>query len=125
MRATVHHVVLGGLLIAQPLLPPGPSLEEATAVWTGFWTAVAVGDSVDAGRYVHSQRRHLFPGPHRPDELQAMATQMAYCRLDPNPRPVGPDEVIYRVLCQRGDETAESQVGLRRDHDGAWRLSVL
>jgi len=120
-------VVWGGLEPGQAQSTPevGPPLAQAQALWTGFWNAVIVGDLKDAQTYVHSQRQHLFPGAHHREELQQMASQMAHCRLDPNPFPAAPDEVIYRVLCEHRGETAESQVGLRRDRDGAWRLSVL
>lgn len=110
---------------AQSAPEVGPPLEEAQAVWKRFWTAVIVGDLKDARTYVHSQRQHLFPGTHQTEELQQMASQMAHCRLDPNPFAADLNEVIYRVRCEHRGETAESQVGLRRDRDGAWRLSVL
>jgi len=114
-----------GISHAQSTSEVAPSLEDAQAVWTGFWSAVIVGDLKDARRYVHSQRQHLFPGSHKMEELQQMATQMAHCRLDPNPFSADPNEFIYRVRCEHRGETAESQVGLRRDHNGTWRLSVL
>lgn len=126
-------MVIGGVLLvsgleiarAQFSSPAGPSFEEAQAVWKGFWTAVIVGDLKDARKYVHSQRQHLLPGRHTPEELREMASQMAHCRLDTNPLSESVEEVIYRVMCEHRGEKAESQVGLRRDVDGAWRLSLL
>jgi hypothetical protein len=112
-------------LLAQPLPSVGPPLSEVQATWKGFWTAVILGDLAGARKYVHSHRQHLFPGNKTLAELQELARQMAECRIDPAPFPVSLDEVIYRVHCQRGIETAETQVGLRRDLDGVWRFSVL
>ncbi len=103
----------------------GPPFEQAQTVWRGFWRAVSAGDLKDAKTYLHSQRQPMFPGTHEPEELQRMASEMARCRLDPNPVSVAPDEIMYRVLCEHRGETAEAQIGLRRDRDGAWRLSVL
>ncbi|MGH7310538.1 MAG: hypothetical protein ACREK6_17775 [Candidatus Rokuibacteriota bacterium] len=103
----------------------GPPFEQAQAVWKGFWQAVSAGDLNDAKRYVHSQRQPMFPATHGREELQRMASEMAHCRLDPSPVPIAADEVIYRVLCEHRGERAEGQIGLRRDRDGAWRLSVL
>lgn len=105
-------------------LPVVPPFQEVEAAWKGFWSAVILGDLNGARKYVHSHRQHLFPGRQTLEELKEMAGQMAYCRLDPAPFPLGED-VIYRVLCQHGSETAESQVGVRRDLDGVWRFSVL
>lgn len=133
MRENRLRIVIGcvflvsglGIARGQFSSPAGPSFEEAQAVWKGFWTAVITGDLNEARKYVHSQRQHLFPGRHTPEELREMASQMAHCRLDANPLPVSVEEVIYRVMCEQRGETAESQVGLRRDVDGVWRLSVL
>ena len=117
----------GAPCTAQAQLQPtaGPSFQEVTAAWNGFWSAVILGDLAGARKYVHSHRQHMFPGNLTVEELQDMARQMAYCRLDPTPFPLRQDEVIYRVHCQHGGETAETQVGVRRDFDGAWRFSVL
>jgi hypothetical protein len=134
-RFTIGCLVLGGFPLGVlcgsttgwAQWPPEnhPTLERAQTVWRAFWNAVSAGEFQEAQRYVHSERPHLFPGPGNREELQQMASQMAHCRLDPSPLAVAPDEVIYRVLCEHRGETAEGQVGLRRDRDHAWRLSVL
>jgi hypothetical protein len=139
-----------GSSLAQPSLPPLPAFTEVEAAWTGFWTAVMEGNLEGARRYIHSSRQHLFPGNRTLADLQEIAQQMAACRLDPRPfpltlrdpetarqlglseeertRPLPPrllEELIYRVRCQHGGETAETQVGLRRDSDGVWRFTTL
>ncbi|HSF07241.1 MAG TPA: hypothetical protein VLG10_15770 [Methylomirabilota bacterium] len=133
-RSTIGCLLLSGLQLAPGGVPPGQAqssseatlpLGQAQAVWRGFWNALIVGDLEDARTYVHSERQHLFPGPHKREELQQMASEMAHCRLNPDPVIVALEEVIYRVLCEHRGETARSQVGLRRDRDGAWRLSLL
>lgn len=114
-----------GIVRAESRPEIGPPFEEAQAIWKGLWTGAITGDLRDVRRYLHSERQHLIPANSPIPELQQLATQMAYCRLDPKPVPVAVDEVIYRVLCERGGETAESQMGLRRERDGTWRISVL
>jgi hypothetical protein len=96
------------------------------AAWAEFWTAVILGDLNGARKYVHSQRQNVFPRKgQRIEDLQEIAQQMAYCRLDPTPFPIDHDEVIYLVLCEHGSERAETIVGVRRDLDGIWRFSVM
>lgn len=157
MQGTVLAMtVCGTLLLLPPLVPAAqaqptlPSFTEVEAAWTGFWTAVILGDLEGARKYIHSQRQHLFPGKRTLAELQEIAQQMAFCRLDPTPfplslldeatarqfglsereraRPLPPgslDELIYRVYCEHRGEKAETQVGVRRDWDGVWRFSAL
>jgi hypothetical protein len=133
-RLTIRCLLLSLQLAVPGGLPPGPApspaetsplLGQAQTIWRGFWTALIVGDLEGARTHVHSERQHLFPGPHTREDLLQMASEMAHCRLDPNQVVEAPDEVIYWVLCEHRGETARSQVGLRRDRDGAWRLSLL
>lgn len=140
---TYFTLTLGALRVAvgQPVPQIGPSLKEVEATWTAFWTAVSLGDLKEARKYVHSQL-HPFPGTRLTlEELQDMAYQMAFCRLDLTPFPLnllGEEgmrqlppgalenvrEVFYWVRCTYGDETTQTLVGLRRDVDGVWRLSL-
>lgn len=118
---------------------PGlPSAPEVEALWNGFWEAIMFGDLRGARRYIHSRRQHLFPGKVELKELQEMAYQMTFCRPDSTPFGLSEkelaqlppsslakvEEVIYLVRCKRGEETAATQIGVRRDVDGVWRLSV-
>ncbi len=112
-------------LEAQPLPGVGPPIAEIEAAWTGIWNRLLQGDVAGARRYVHSSRRHLFPGNRTPAELQDLARQMTFCQVDPTPLPIDLDEVMYRVRCERGDEKAETLVGLRRDVDGVWRFVTI
>lgn len=72
-----------GTIVSQPLSPTIPSLKEVEVAWAGFWSAVMAGDLMEARKYIHSRRRHLFPGPSSLEELQEVAQQMAFCRLEP------------------------------------------
>ncbi len=109
---------------AQPAPPLGPPLAEVEATWTAFWNHMTLGDLDGALKYIHSSRRHLFPTTADVRKMQELAQQMAFCRIDPVPFPIGKDELIYPVHCRHGDETAETQIGIRRDFDGVWRLSL-
>ncbi len=108
---------------AQPTI--GPPFAEVQSAWTAFWQRVSEGDIAGARRYVHTSRQPRFPGSRSADELRELAAQMLSCRLDGTPVPLDLDEVMYRVVCERGDERAETLVGLRRDADGAWRFVTL
>lgn len=102
--------------------PPAlPSTEEVETLWSGFWTALSLGDLRGARTYLHASQRSLFPGKLTVEDLKDLADQMAYCRLDPTPLPTT-KEVFYWVHCKHGDETAQRLVSLRRDWDGVWRL---
>jgi hypothetical protein len=135
MRVTAASVVVGlmlGLGVAsagagEPLPQVGPPFTEVAAAWESFWAAVRRGDLEAARRYVHSRIRHDFPrsGTTAGKDLQDVARQMAYCRLDPTPIPISGEEVVYGLRCRHGTETAESQVILRRDVDGVWRFTSL
>lgn len=110
---------------AQTVSPVGPPFAEVETAWLSFWNRLRAGDVEGARRYVHTTRQPLFPGGKTPAELKEAAGQMAFCRLEPAPFPLDEEEVLYRVLCQHGEETAETLVGLRRDADGAWRFTTL
>ncbi len=106
----------------QPVPAVGPPFAEVEALWNAFWTHVVDGDMMGAEQYIHSFRRYPLSTDKARSELQDLARQMAFCRLDPTPFALGRDEVAYRVPCKHGSETAESLVVLRRDFDGVWRL---
>lgn len=110
---------------AQPAPPFGPPLSEIEATWTAFWNHITLGDLQGAAKYIHSSRRHILPAAGDLRKLQEVADQMAFCRIGPAPVPIRTDEVWYPVHCRHGDETAEGQLGMRRDVDGVWRISAL
>lgn len=110
---------------AQTVPGSGPPFSEVQAAWTALLDRLLRGDVEGARRYVHTSRQHLFPGRKTVAEWQEFARQMQFCRVEPTPFPIAPDEVIYQLRCQRGSETAESMVGLRRDRDGVWRFVTL
>ena len=101
-----------------------PPSKEAQAIWDAFWTRVRAGDLRGAYRYVHSSRLP-FVLQQPPDQLQAMARQMQYCRLRPDPLPISTEDVLFEVHCEHDGETADTLVGFREDSDGAWRLTVI
>lgn len=103
----------------------GPPFEEVRAAWEGVWARLAEGDLAGARRYLHSARRHLFPGGRSVAELQELGRQMRLCRLEPMPLPISEEEVVYEVRCAHGGERAEGVVSLRRDVDGVWRFVAL
>ncbi len=107
---------------ARPQPSVGPPFAEVEATWNGFWTHVVEGDLAAAGRFIHSSRRHLLSGDKTLSNLQDLARQMAFCRLDGSSLFAAQNEVAYQVQCKRGNETAESLIILRRDIDGVWRL---
>lgn len=115
-----------GMAAAQAPPPGAPSLAEAEAVWSAFWSHLSLGDLEGARTFVYSGRRHLYPrqlGPKELRRMQALADQMAFCRLVPTPF-IGEHEAWYLLQCRFRDETALGQVILRRDYDGVWRLLV-
>lgn len=114
-----------GLWAEQGQPQVGPPLAEVEARWTAFWTHVVDGNLTEARRYIHSSRRHFLPDDKGLAHLQDLAVQMAFCRLDPTPILFAPGEVMYRVHCRHGDETAETLIGLRKDFDGVWRFILL
>lgn len=103
----------------------GPPFSEAQAVWNAFWGRLLEGDVDGARRHVHTLRKHRFPWNQTVAELQDIAQQMSFCRLQPEPLPLDLDEVLYQVRCEHEGEKAEMLVGLRRDVDGVWRISRL
>ena len=111
-------------IAAQPTSDTGPPLSEVEATWTAFWNHVSLGDVPGAVTYLHSSRRDVLPPTADLRKLQEVADQMAFCRIEPNPIQIRKDEVWYPVHCRRCDETAEAQLGMRRDVDGVWRISV-
>ncbi len=134
MRRTTGALAVGIALMllvaraagAQPAAQIGPPLAEVEATWTAFWNHITLGDLDGALKYIHSSKRHLVPPPGGSlRELQQAAYQLAFCQIDPVPFPIREDHVWYRVRCRRGDETAEGQIGMRRDFDGVWRISAL
>jgi hypothetical protein len=114
-----------GIIGAQEVGPAplmGPPFAEVEAKWNAFWAGVADGDLAAAGRYVHSSRRDLPSSGKALSELQNLAHQMAFCQLDPTPFPLASDQVVYRVRCRHGAESAETVIIIRQDADGKWRL---
>ncbi len=107
---------------APPLPAVGPPFAEVEALWNAFWTRVVDGDMGGASQYVHSSRRYPFSSEKTRSELQELARQMAFCRLDPKQLAMSRDEVAYPVWCKYGNETAQTLVIIRRDFDGLWRF---
>lgn len=109
----------------QPSTAPagaGPSFAQVEGLWNAFWTAIAEGDLAAARRHVHSSRQAALAGAEALAVLQERAWQLAFCRLDPQPFPMGPDEVAYQAWCRHGAETVHTFALVRRDRDGVWRL---
>ena len=128
LTISVAVTLLTARAVAAQLVPPtGPRFSEIEATWTAFWNHISLGDIESAAKYVHSSLRQLLPTAGDLRQMQQAADQMGCCRIDPVPSPiqVRKDEVFYPVHCRHGDETAESQLGMRRDVDGVWRISAL
>jgi hypothetical protein len=115
--------VLAGA-VPVPALAQAPSGVEARAIWQAFWERVGAGDLRGAYRYVHSSRLG-FPLQRPVDQLQDMARQMQHCRLQPDPLPVGGEDVLFEVHCEHAGEKVALVIGFRQDSDGVWRLSVI
>lgn len=118
-------LIAGLPALAQDIPGVTPPFAEVQATWAALLDRLAQGDVEGARRYVHTSRRHLFPGGRTVAELQDFARQMRFCRVEPKPFPLGSDEVMYPIRCEHEGETAESLVGLRRDRDGVWRFITL
>jgi hypothetical protein len=128
LTISVGVILLSATTTSAQLAPPtGPPFSEVEATWTAFWQHISLGDIEGAVKHVHSSRRHLLPTAGDLRKMQQAADQMAFCRIDPVPSPiqVRKDEVFYPVHCRHGGETAEGQLGMRRDFDGVWRISAL
>lgn len=102
----------------------GPSFPDVQVAWSSFWARIAEDDLAGARRYLHSSVRARFPGNRSLQDWRDVALQMAFCRLEPTPFMLGPDEATYPARCQQGDEQAETLVIVRRDLDGVWRFTA-
>jgi len=73
------------------------------------------------GAPAHPQcRRQQLPDPL--PMAPAEAYQLSFCHPQPLPMRLGPDEVVYPLLCEHGAERVEHFLHLRRDRDGVWRM---
>ena len=109
---------------AQTIPGTGPPVSVVRATWSALWERLLHGDVDGARRYLHSsQQGPLLDGAAAAD-LRELARQMQFCRVESDPLPVAPDEVMYPVHCEHEGETAETLVGLRQDRDGSWRLVI-
>jgi len=115
-------VLWGSAWVAWPgEAPEGPSLAEAERIWQDLVEALALGDRAGLLRLTHSARRHLVADPLRPLSADE-AHQLGFCQPQPGPLPSQDDEVIFRLRCEARGEQAETNLVLRRDVDGAWRV---
>jgi hypothetical protein len=130
MRQTtrcLRAIGFGGLLWVRAVAafsgqpPEGASPAEAERIWQALVEALALGDRAGVVRLTHSARRHLVADPLPPLPADE-AHQLGFCRPLPGPLPSRENEVIYRVRCEARGERAETNLILRRDLDGVWRV---
>ncbi len=118
--------LLAGILLptptspAEPVLPAAPPLAEVEATWRALVEALSLGDREGVRQLTHSSRRHLLPDPL--PLAPAEAYQLGFCRLQPDPLRLHPDEVVYRLHCAAFGEQTETFLHLRRERDGSWRV---
>jgi hypothetical protein len=114
-----------GIAVAQG----APSLQEVEAIWTALLDRLAVGDLQGAAAHVQARRvPHLLPAPplsaRDRRKLQHLVDEYAFCKIDAaSVIEINPGEFYYPLKCRRGNETAERYLAVRRDQDGAWRIS--
>ncbi len=126
VRALLGLVALGlatAPAAAQTLPAGGPARAEVEAIWSGFWTEIILGDMRAAQRYLYSKYRHAFRGEENKTELQDIARQLSFCRIE-FPPIGGGEQVLYRITCEHRGEHAETFLLLLRDLDGAWRMAA-